>query len=66
LAVTQAVAVQAQRPTRGPAYALALRALPGPCLLDRWRSQQPMLDVEGAVDDYAARPGRCSRSRGAR
>lgn len=51
LPLAHSVAVQADpaadRPTRG----VAAGAPPGPGLLDRWRSLQPVLDVERAVDD---------------
>jgi hypothetical protein len=51
LPVPHAMTVQAQRAPGGPARTVAPWAPPRPCLLDRWRSQQPILDVERAVND---------------
>ena len=51
LAVALAMAVHAQRSPYRPARTVAPRASPGPGLLRRWRSQQPILDVERPVND---------------
>jgi hypothetical protein len=45
------VAVQTQRSSDRPARTVAPWASLGPCLVGRWRSQQPILDVQRAVND---------------
>jgi hypothetical protein len=51
LPVPHAMTVQAQGAPGGPARTVAPRAPTWSCLLDRWRSQQPILDAERAVND---------------